>query len=500
MKRRLLQHFLMSFIFLNPLLFAGASANSFTFLWTGNSTLNPANWSDPANWLNLDTEEVPTSLPADGDMLIDGAWTVYVTTSAITGSVQLSGGATLIINAGAILTTQEGGLDGSHGIRLDLMAGPIATGNYPGAAFSGQSASCTLVVRGTLNINVAAAANQRAPKAGWYINESNFGIVESTGKVNIIVAGTDGMEIAGILNNNGNITITDPEDSGIQINSGGEITIGASGNLTVSGGAECLNFRSNSMMTNNGTVQLSGASTGTIIKAGSPWNFFNNKNFRGSGLVERAKFFVHGPGSALMPGPSTGCLTFENGTSSVSLSGVTLYIQANGNTACTGYDQIIFSGSEDVGIAGAELQLTIGADYAPNGIITILEASAGVVSGTFNSVTVNNSSYTVDYNASAVSFSADGVTNTRSVALAGKNKWALYPALARDVVTVEWQEGFAGSFAIDVFNLSGQNVCHREAPAQTPVLEIPVRHLPPGMYWVAIRHNGVVETKRFVKE
>lgn len=252
-------------------------------------------------------------------------------------------------------------------------------------------------------------------------------------------------------------------------------------------------------MTNNGMVQLSGASTGVIIKAGSPWNFFNNKNFRGSGLIERAKFFVHGPGSALMPGPSTDCLTFENGSSSVSLAGVTLYIQADGNTACTGYDQIIFSGSEEVGLAGAELQLTIGTDYALSEVITILEASAGVVSGTFNSVTVNNSSYTVDYNASAVSFSADGVTGTRSVALAGKNKWALYPALARDVVTVEWQDGFAGSFAIDVFSLSGQNVCHREVPAQTPAVEIPVAHLPPGMYGVAVRQNGIVETKRFVK-
>ncbi|MCB9294842.1 MAG: hypothetical protein H6559_17220 [Lewinellaceae bacterium] len=389
-----------------------AWANSDTYLWGGGSVLNPNDWEDGDNWINLDNSNSTGQVPAaDADVLIDGNVTVYISSDVTTGSIQLSAGADLIITSTGKLTTQEGGLDGSHGIRLDLLVGSTASGNYSGTTFSAVSASSTLTVNGTLNINVAPATNQRAPKAGLFINASNSVTVGSSGTVNIIVAGTNGMEITGNLTNNGNISITNPTKYGIQFESYGELTNGVSGTLMVSGGTKCMNFRSNSSMTNNGTVQLTGASTDTIITAGSPWDFYNNKIFQGDGVIDRAKFFVHGPMSTLIPGSSPGCLNFFNGSDAVSLSGVTLQIEINGTTVCSDYDQIEFSGSGNVDLTGATLNPIFTYAPLPGDMFSIITANS--FSGSFASpmagqmVTVGNTSFIPSYSTSGSGTSFD---------------------------------------------------------------------------------------------
>ncbi|MCO6488771.1 MAG: hypothetical protein J5I98_10155 [Phaeodactylibacter sp.] len=392
---------------------AGVWANSDTYLWGGGSITNPNDWEDGDNWINLDDMNSTGQVPAaDADVLIDGDVTVYISSEVTTGSIQLSAGAELIINNSGILTTQEGGLDGSHGIRLDLLVGSEARSRYGGVTFSSISASSILIVNGTLNINVAPAANQRAPKAGLFISASNSVTVGSTGLVNIDVAGTNGMEITGSLVNNGNISITNPTKYGIQFENYGELTNGASGTLMILGGTKCMNFRSNSSMTNNGTVQLTGASTDTIITAGSPWTFNNNKIFQGDGVIDRAKFFVHGPMSTLIPGSSPGCLNFFNGSDAVSLSGVTLQIEVNGTTACTGYDQIEFSGTGNVDLTGATLNPIFTYAPLPGDMFSIITANS--FSGSFSSpmqgqmITTGNTSFTASYTGStgtAINFS-----------------------------------------------------------------------------------------------
>ncbi|MCB9288654.1 MAG: T9SS type A sorting domain-containing protein [Lewinellaceae bacterium] len=395
MKRRLQLHLLAVIVFLNPLLFTGAWANNPTFLWTGLSVIDDTDWNDPTNWLNMDDGTVPTALQDNGDMMIDGAFTVYVYASATTGSIQLSGGATLVISAGATLTTQEGGLDGSHGIRLDEASPNTLYPTYIDGSNSGPSA---LLVYGNIDINVAPVANYRAPASGLFINSSTSVTVYSGAKITIIVAGTNGIEVTGSLSNFGTIEITDPTENGILLDSYGSITNESTGTIFVSGGTECMSFRSNSLMVNDGHVELTGSTTGTIVKAGSPWGFTNNGTFQGDGLVERTKFFTHSSGSTIIPGSSPGCLTFDNRSSDVDLSGVTLQIDVTGSVACSEFDQITFTGSGDVNINGANLSLTFGNGYSPSGTLDIiLDTGGGTISGDFSSVVNDPVSYSVAY-------------------------------------------------------------------------------------------------------
>ncbi|MCB0599240.1 MAG: T9SS type A sorting domain-containing protein [Phaeodactylibacter sp.] len=298
------------------------------------------------------TGQVPAP---DADVLIDGVVTVNISTSVTTGSIQLSGGATLVVGTNGVLTTQEGGLDGSHGIRLDLEVGSVANGNYSGA-FSGMSKSCALIVYGTININVAAATNLRAPKAGLYIGGSNSVTVYGNGRVNIIVASTNGIEIEGSLSNFGDIGISDPVENGIKFRGGGTIVNETSGTITIFGGVDCILFRTSTSFVNNGLVALSGA-TNKLIEGGSGWSFTNNDRFQGAGVVNAA-YFTNSPYSTLIPGFSPGTLTFDNGSNPVDLSNVTLQVEIEGTIPCDQYDQIEFSGSGMVTLANTSISLS----------------------------------------------------------------------------------------------------------------------------------------------
>ena len=100
MNKRLSLCLLTGFIFLNPLFFSSAWADSDTFLWIGGFSNR---WEDGENWMNLDSMTVGLlPLPVD-DVMIDGGVTVTVNSNLVIESVQLSGGATLIIAAGAVV-------------------------------------------------------------------------------------------------------------------------------------------------------------------------------------------------------------------------------------------------------------------------------------------------------------------------------------------------------------------------------------------------------------
>lgn len=502
MKRQILLLLLTSSFFLNPLLFFSARGNSATILWTGNSTADPTNWSDPTNWLNLDTGEVPTSLPEDADMMIDGLFNVYISGSVVTGSIQLSGGAKLFITASGNLTTQEGGLDGSHGIRLDV-ASPNT--NYPDYITGNKSGDSALFVYGVVNINVAAATNMRAPKSGLFIGASTSATVYENASLNIIVAASNGIEMTGALSNYGTITITDSTDKGILLNSENETTYGSitneeSGTIVITGGAECMSFRSHTIMVNYGNVKLSEASSGTVIEAGSPWAFTNNGTFQGDGLVERTRFFTHGQNSVLIPGSSTGCLIFDNRSTPVELSGVTLLIEIDGINACSQYDQFSSTGSGGLDLDGAVLNLIFGENASVTSPVNIVQDVSGGITNSFSSVVSNNPDYMLSYLAGSVEIEGTGsLVPVESIFGEGR-PLAIHPTLARDVVFLEWPDAPAGEYTVEVFNLAGQSVYSNQAAGQAVPLPIQVEDWRPGMYWVLVRRGGELSAGRFIKQ
>lgn len=372
MKKRLLLCLLTGFVFLNPLFLDAVWGNSDTYFWIGGYS---DKWEDKENWRNLD-QGVNGQLPApDGDVMIDGETVIVnISSSVTTGSIQLSGGATLVIKTSGILTTREGGLIGSHGIRLDEITPYEYSGNPGDPDYSfyldgSQSGASALIVEGTLNINVSIAVNYRAPKSGMYINSSTSVTVIADAVVNINVAKTNGIEIAGDLSNSGNITISNPNDNGIKFRGGGAIVNESSGTLTISGGGvstaagdgNCIVFRSNTSFINYGKVVLSGAYA-KLIDGDEGWSFENSGEFQGAGTVN-AKYFTHSSGSTLIPGMSPGCLTFENVNNTVNLSNVTFEIEIEGITPCSQYDRIVFNGTGTVNLSNSALSLS--GDYTP---------------------------------------------------------------------------------------------------------------------------------------
>ncbi|MCB9041834.1 MAG: T9SS type A sorting domain-containing protein [Lewinellaceae bacterium] len=583
MNRRLLLYRLPTILFLNLLFFAGVWANSPTFLWIGGFSNN---WEDPQNWVDMDSglgNQLPTAI---ADVMIDGNVTVTLSSNFLTGSIQISGGATLIIAVGATLSTTEGGLNGSHGIRLDQTSPNTGYPAYINGSNSGPSA---LIVNGHLVINDPIDPNIAAPGVGLYIAQYTSVTVGNAGSIAIYNAVDEGINVKGSMVNNGAISIISPNLAGITTSgavSGSIIT--NNGTLTVSGGTIGINLGS-VFMYNYGTVTLSGASGKILAGDGE---FYNYGTLGGNGTVESDMDFKPQPGSIISPGASIGTLTFENG---LNLSGVTLFIEIN---ASNSYDRIIVQGP--AALNGGNL--SFGGTYSPlsGQDYLVVHSTTNQISGKFSSptesepVTLNSATFNISYTGNmaadadilvtnssvlpveltyftarpagkavqlswgtatetnndyfSVEHSADGrhfteigrlsgfgtsqekheyafvdptpdkglnyyrlgqydfdgayeYSQIQTVVFKGGDSWTIRPTLASEVVLIEWPEGPAGNnAAVEVFNLSGQKVFGQEAPAQPAALPIPVADWAPGMYWVAVRSHGKVETQRFVKE
>src|SRR5690606_33936280 len=249
--RRLVLFLLTGITFFNPLFFTGVWATH-TYVWIGGYSTN---WEDEENWRNMDTQtngELPVE---DSDIMIDGNnVTVYLSSPITTESIQLSGGATLIINAGGSVTTTEGGLSGSNSIRLDAVSPyPLIT-DPPGPnplylPYLTGTGPRALIVHGTLDLD-----NDDASGSGLFIAGGSSVTVAAGASVSISNDGTKDQAInvednGTNLTNNGTITITNPGEFGIR-------TTGATSP-----------FQYN--IINNGTLTITGGEIG--LKIGSIW-------------------------------------------------------------------------------------------------------------------------------------------------------------------------------------------------------------------------------------
>ena len=346
MNKRRIRYLLAGFIFLNPFFFNSAWADSDTFLWIGGFSNR---WEDAQNWMNLDSMTVGLlPLPVD-DVMIDGNVTVTVNADLVIESVQLSGGATLIISAGVVLSTTEGGLDGSNSFRLDVSS---PNEDYPDDIDGSNSGASALIINGALNLNNSAARG-----SGLYISAGTSVTIGNSGSLYITNDGDSDEAIkvkGGYLTNNGTITIVNPGPAGVNTSSGSnQYRIVNNGMFTISGGVIGLNLGS-TWMENNGTVLINGASDRALAGDGS---FRNNGTFGVNGTVEADADLILQPGSILAPGASPGLLILDNGGENISLNGVTLQMEINGSGAGSGYDQIQITGTGNLNLNGSILNL-----------------------------------------------------------------------------------------------------------------------------------------------
>lgn len=407
-KRLLLQYALPVLVFLNPVFLTGVWAVSDTFLWIGGAI---GNWEDGANWKNLDSMTVGLLPLPEDDVMIDGAVTVTVNSNLVIESVQLSGGAKLVIAAGAILSTTEGGLDGSNSIRLDAVS---PNNDYPSGTFVSVSGSSELIVHGTLNLD-----NDDAAGSGLYVEEGTSVTVSNTGSVFITNEGsptrTEAIVVRGdgaSLTNNGTITVIQAGKAGIRTTgaNNSDYNIVNNGTLTISGGDIGIQIGS-VWMENHGTIKVSVPNiTNKIITLGG--RFKNFGTFGGNGTIDVIKTtrLIFESGCRIAPGTSVGTLIFDNLDNYINFSGVIFDIEIEGSSS-NDYDRIIVQG--DATLTGATLNPIFTYAPLPGDMFSIITANS--FSGSFSSptqgqmVTVGNTSFTASYTGStgtAINFSA----------------------------------------------------------------------------------------------
>lgn len=375
MKRRLLHLLFWGVVMFNPLFFTSAWGSDF-FDWIGGAS---GNWNVAANWENRRTHlnELP---PIDADVEINGNVIVTIPNSVVVTieSIFLKGGAQLTIVAGASLYTRKGNT-GNDGISLD--------------------ASCTLTVNGTLYINDPVDLTVFAPDVGLNIDPGAVVMVGSTGNLYIPNAETGAIKVKGVLTNDGSITITNSNGYGILSTGGiGSSRITNNGTLTISGATTGLDLSSSVEFDNYGTVIVSGASGKLLDGSGG---FHNQGTFGGNGTVE-ADDFISYPGSIIAPGASIGTLTFDN---DLDLTGVTLLIEINGENT---YDQLIVQGEITLDPSTSTLQFggTYDFDPAPMGDFGIMTSTTGQITGNFTTTSYTlNGAVLTQSTGFAVSFS-----------------------------------------------------------------------------------------------
>ena len=328
--------------------------------WDGGAGTNA--WEDGDNW---DPDGVPGS---NDDVHIDGAYTVTISSNRTIESLLLENDADLTIQANDTLTVDG---DGGDGIEV-------------------FDAGTTLTIQGRLN-TINHGGN------GIDINENSSLTVTSTGSLMVSNAGGDGIETSDNITNSGSISISDFGKVGIEAkgNIAGR-TISNSGDLTISsGGIYGLNQKNNWVLSNTGTVTLSGCDT--LIDSGS--NFNNIGTLKGDGIIQNGNGndLVLIAGSTLAPGTSIGKITFEQ---ELDLTNTNLDIEIDG---ATDFDQVVVNtGSVTLGNAN----LILSGTFVPSGgedFKIIDKISAGAMTGTFNglpegsTVTLNGVDLTISY-------------------------------------------------------------------------------------------------------
>ncbi|MFK7807872.1 MAG: T9SS type A sorting domain-containing protein [Saprospiraceae bacterium] len=370
-------------ILFNFLTFSPSAILSEDRTWDGEAGDNQ--WTNPLNW---DNDLLPE---ADADVWIITDDTVIISgTEILVESITLGGGADLIIAEDGILNTYKGGPNGSDAVHME---GIDSTG-----------VETTLTVAGSLLIDMHGASGD-----GLDMNKFTQTTVTSTGFLQIIHTGDDGLEIGDDFINYGVVEILDTEDHGIKFSNvveGGATILNAAGaSMSIdSTNLNGLQLNSDLLFQNDGSLTISNCLQDLL--EGSSYGFTNSGYFEADGIVKSNSFTNLG-NAVIAPGPqTTATLTFEeafdftNTTLSFDLSSVT-----SGNSPQPGadYDQlIILEGSVDLSQSILELQ----GDYVgeeTHKIILLNNMSTSAIIGQFDNLAegdtlqFNNIDFTISY-------------------------------------------------------------------------------------------------------
>ncbi|MCB9035750.1 MAG: T9SS type A sorting domain-containing protein [Lewinellaceae bacterium] len=417
----------------------------------------------------------------------------------------------------------------------------------------------TVTIGSTGSLNIANAQTDGINAKGFLINNGTISITNSASDA--IYTHQPAMATLGLITNINKIIITGGA-MGINIGSvpldnyGTVIISGTSGDILYGGG----NFRNFGTFGGNGTVaptpfkpQNTGfISPGTAVVFGNPpsigaLTFTGNLNLKNVTLnieIEGATSYdqiIVEEKDALNVDQAT--LNLSGSYTPVSGDMFNVLTSANMLTSILGAPFVLNGVSMDVSFAMSTGMMTVSfGSVLPVELIDFTARAAGkAVQLDWSTATeTNNDYFSVEYAADGRHFSeigrlsgagasrearhytfkhhspekgmnyyrlnqrdfdgASAYSKVQAVFLEKDNGWTIRPALARDVINVEWGEALKRSAAVAVFNLAGQKVYSQEVLAGAADVEIPVTNLVPGMYWVLVQENGEVATQRFVKE
>jgi hypothetical protein len=185
----------------------------------------------------------------------------------------------------------------------------------------------------------------------------------------------------------GTLVINNSGADGFQVNNASQVNVLAGGTILHTGTGTC---RVQGEVNNSGTLEVASGATFLYEIINPIYNFENSGVVKGEGTItvtNPSTFFSHAAGS-IEPGASPGCLAingFNNNTG-------TIKIEANGSTACTGYDQITSSGAVTL---GGTLDISVNYSASSGDVITFIDAAS--ISGTFASNNVP-AGWTLKYN------------------------------------------------------------------------------------------------------
>ena len=180
----------------------------------------------------------------------------------------------------------------------------------------------------------------------------------------------------------------------------------AGGSLTKSGAGTLIFGGTGTTVPSSVTVASGPISFNNNAFASTPITIPSGVTLKGTGKVGAVT--VTGSGS-VNPGNSPGCLT----VASIQYSSASNEIaEIAGNTVCTQYDQLVVTGSANLGNA----TLTLSPSYTPTTGQTFTILTAGTLSGTYNglaegnTVTANGLKFTISYLSNKVTLTYQGGT------------------------------------------------------------------------------------------
>ncbi|MEM6770560.1 MAG: hypothetical protein AAF597_08265, partial [Bacteroidota bacterium] len=252
---------------------------------------------------------------------------------------------------------------------------------------------------GTVSLNGALLVED-APLDGISMTGGNF-IVQSQGSCTISGARREGFyQQDGRISVNGELLIDQSGESGLSIGEA-EFNINGTGTVTITNaGADGIRMDATSdRLDNRGTLTINGSANEAI--AGNEVRCFNGSVFRVEGTVSANMEWRSG--SRIEPGSSPGCLALvPDAPVGTTLAGATYAVELEGNTPCTGYDQMTCE--DDLTITDAVLELS--GDYVPslNETFTIVDLDDNyTLTGTFAGLTegatlvFNNTTLEISY-------------------------------------------------------------------------------------------------------